>query len=294
MIKIYVQNGTPYVWNAEDWFKLRQEHRIVGNLIGCLANFPRQDNFLGLPLQLLPEEMTLLIEKGIATPVTYACLLEAPSEKVKECYKKYSETNKMEQLQHYEEERKKQVVSMIDRILEGKRRKMLGLNTKKRKRQAETSEGTVSADVAIDRDAILKSELSKTVSVPPTALLVQTFTAEQWMEENDSEPVDWKFPVAQQEILRYKTFKDLWEKGYYITSGHKFGGDYLVYPGDPVKFHAQFIVLCRDSASEMFGSDLISCGRMGCSTRKTFIIASKETDKEDDVINYLSFEWFNK
>lgn len=294
MIKIHVQNGIPCVWSAEDWLKLRQDHRIVGNLIGCLANFPRQDNFLGLPLQLLPEEMTLLIEKGVATPVTYACLLEAPSEKIKECYKKYSETNKTEQLQHYEEERKKQVVSMIDKILEGKRRKMLGLNTKKRKDQEnKPGEASQSEDVAVDRDAILKSELSKTVTLPPTALLVQTFTAEQWMEENNSEPVDWKFPVSQQEILRYKTFKDLWEKGYYITSGHKFGGDYLVYPGDPVKFHAQFIVLCCDSSSKINGSDLVPCGRMGCSTRKTFVIASKASDK-DDTINYLSFEWFNK
>ena len=64
--------------------------------------------------------------------------------------------------------------------------------------------------------------------------------------------------------------------------------------GDPVKFHAQYIVLCRDSSAQMFGSDLILNGRMGCSTRKTFVIASKDSDKEDDVINYLSFEWFSK
>lgn len=31
--------------------------------------------------------------------------------------------------------------------------------------------------------------------------------------------------------LRYKVFKDLWYKGYHLTSGLKYGGDYLVYPG---------------------------------------------------------------
>lgn len=31
---------------------------------------------------------------------------------------------------------------------------------------------------------------------------------------------------------RYAVFKDLWEKGHYITSGSKFGADYLVYPGN--------------------------------------------------------------
>lgn len=44
--------------------------------------------------------------------------------------------------------------------------------------------------------------------------------------------------------LRCKVFSDLWEKGYYITSGEKFGGDYLVYPGDPLKFHSHFIAVC--------------------------------------------------
>lgn len=31
--------------------------------------------------------------------------------------------------------------------------------------------------------------------------------------------------------LKYKVYKDLWERQYYITSGEKFGGDFLVYPG---------------------------------------------------------------
>jgi len=33
------------------------------------------------------------------------------------------------------------------------------------------------------------------------------------------------------ERIRYKVFKDLWSKGYYLTCGMKFGGDFLVYEG---------------------------------------------------------------
>lgn len=33
------------------------------------------------------------------------------------------------------------------------------------------------------------------------------------------------------ERIRYKVFKDLWFKGYYLTCGMKFGGDFLVYEG---------------------------------------------------------------
>ena len=31
--------------------------------------------------------------------------------------------------------------------------------------------------------------------------------------------------------LRYRVFCDLWRKGYHLTNGLKYGGDYLVYPG---------------------------------------------------------------
>ena len=43
---------------------LRQEHHILGKLVGCLPRLPRQNVQLGRPLQLLQEEATLLVEKG--------------------------------------------------------------------------------------------------------------------------------------------------------------------------------------------------------------------------------------
>jgi hypothetical protein len=37
-------------------------------------------------------------------------------------------------------------------------------------------------------------------------------------------------------------FADLHAQGYFLTSGSKFGGDFLAYPGDPNLYHAQFVV----------------------------------------------------
>ena len=48
-----------------DALKLRRSHRIVGNFVGALPCQPHQDIWLGLPLELLPEETTLLLEQGI-------------------------------------------------------------------------------------------------------------------------------------------------------------------------------------------------------------------------------------
>lgn len=53
-----------------------------------------------------------------------------------------------------------------------------------------------------------------------------------WTNKDDIEIVEWKYPSTEKQQLRYKTFKDLWEKGYYLTNGEKFGGDFLAYPGN--------------------------------------------------------------
>ena len=46
---------------------------------------------------------------------------------------------------------------------------------------------------------------------------------------------------------RMFTFKDLWSDSYYVYEGSKFVGDFLVYCGDPVKYHAKYIVICLES-----------------------------------------------
>ncbi len=43
--------------------------------------------------------------------------------------------------------------------------------------------------------------------------------------------LSWNYPETDIDRTRSRVFRDLWDKGYYLTSGGKFGGDYLVYPG---------------------------------------------------------------
>lgn len=51
------------------------------------------------------------------------------------------------------------------------------------------------------------------------------------MSDTENEKKQWKYPETSYEKLKYLVFKDLWNKRFYITEGHKFGVDYLVYPG---------------------------------------------------------------
>ena len=47
-----------------DAVHVREDHRIVGTLVGSLPRLPRQNVQLGLPLQLSAFETRLLVEKG--------------------------------------------------------------------------------------------------------------------------------------------------------------------------------------------------------------------------------------
>ena len=62
--------------------------------------------------------------------------------------------------------------------------------------------------------------------------------------------MDWAsvFPKTSGDELRLLTWQELWKRGFYVTSGDKFGADFLAYPGDPLLFHAKFVVQCCSAA----------------------------------------------
>ncbi|KAI8145352.1 tRNA intron endonuclease [Fennellomyces sp. T-0311] len=174
VIHVKLCGPKPLVFDAEDVKQLRSQHRIVGTLIGTLPRLPLQNAFLGLPLQLLPEETALLVAKNLAC-------MDAP----------------------------------------------------------------------------------------------------------------WSYPNSKDERLRYRVFEYLWSREYYITSGLKFGGDFLVYLGDPMRFHSHFIVSAKDRNSPIAPLDVIAMGRLATNVKKTFVLVSPPENAADDnsTMDVFSIEW---
>ena len=54
-----------------------------------------------------------------------------------------------------------------------------------------------------------------------------------------------RFPRTKDDRLRLDIFRDLWRRGHYMTVGVKFGGDYLVYAGDPSRYHSHFVAFVQ-------------------------------------------------
>lgn len=90
--------------------RLRQDHRIIGELVGSFPKSTRQDAFSGLPLLLLPEEVTLLLEKKIACLVHCSSLEKPPTESLSEKFQEYRNTLFIQQAECLRENRRKQVI----------------------------------------------------------------------------------------------------------------------------------------------------------------------------------------
>ncbi|CEI92847.1 hypothetical protein RMCBS344292_07096 [Rhizopus microsporus] len=92
-------------------------------------------------------------------------------------------------------------------------------------------------------------------------------------------------PSINNSIFRY-----FWSLGYYVTSGYKFGGDYLLYPQDPTCCHSQFIVSIMHFDQNMTTKDAVQMGRLATNVKKKFVLAGSKNETEDEVAVF-SLSW---
>jgi tRNA-splicing endonuclease subunit Sen34 len=125
----------------------------------------------------------------------------------------------------------------------------------------------------------------------------------------------WNYPTSLQERAQCGVFRDLWEKGYFMGIGIKFGGNYLVYPGvyiplvfvprntflmhetnrltfsgDPLRYHSHFVATVLDSpTSTLRPMEIVAHGRLGTATKKAHLLCG--WDDESGQVSYYSIEW---
>ncbi|CAH8526004.1 unnamed protein product [Dicrocoelium dendriticum] len=100
-------------------------------------------------------------------------------------------------------------------------------------------------------------------------------------------------------LLRSQVFADLWSRGNYLTtSSSKMCGDFLVYPGDPLLYHASHVICTYDADEPIRAFQLAAMLRVSNSIRKTLVLATCAHVFEDenpsvngDSILYTSFQW---
>ncbi|KAI0207387.1 tRNA-splicing endonuclease subunit Sen34 [Lamellibrachia satsuma] len=277
---ICVIHGKPYIWNQEDVTILRQEHHILGKLVGCLPRLPRQNVQLGRPLQLLQEEATLLVEKGIAQMCNGSVPVSLPSPEEVDNFQRTRRQLYEDQVELCKVKKREEIQAHEEEIQRGrmvKRQRLL----EEQKTTGQSVVSTQSIHIDTNLDDI------KINTLPEKSCAVQICTATHRCTE--LEAAEWHYPTTEMEHTRYRVFKDLWEKGYYLTSGGKFGGDFLVYPGEPARFHSFYIAVCRPPSQSLTPLDLITLGRLGANVKKTVVLCS--VDQQTDQMCYISLQW---
>lgn len=141
-------------------------------------------------------------------------------------------------------------------------------------------------EIVINPDDIIKDEMTKiSQSMNSKGVHVQIPTQHPF-EVTSSIVTD----VTIENVRKYKVFKDLWNKGFFITTGDSFGCDFLTYPGDPVNFHASQIVNIVDPNKQFDIKFLASCARLSVSVKKKCVFAYTN---DDDAVTYQTLQWDN-
>lgn len=264
LVEVFMEGGVGQVWSADGVRRLREEHRVVGSLVGSSPRHPAT-----LPLILMAEEVQLLKEKRLASVVEVAW--GEGREERRSRAEEHREQSYQEQVEEWRKERKGVIVKMADKIVEGKRRK---LEERRRVDGGDVEE--------VDKEATIRQEVAKIKPITRDMAAVQLFVADPWIREQDKVASSWTFPFTSVLVrTRLFVYKDLWNHGYYLTDGTKFGGDFLAYLGDPVIFHARYIVVCREGAGGQKGrpQDLVALSRLGTCVRKVVLLAWLEGEE---------------
>lgn len=282
--------------------RLRESCRLVGAMVGALAGFRQQDAVHGLPLQLSADEITLAVERGAHVggghsgfsrsrsrspagwvTLTSAAPPEPPDEKppaVVVAPKSISGGKKAKTSVSWNSlALRKSTAAAIESadLARGAGRELEEKPWKAR------SAGHVFALATLT----LPPPLQKLASADGKVLVAVTTAAPcagKAAKPLQPPPV-WTHPATAAEALRYRVFLDLHERGcgcdsvslaaeadpatrrYTMTSGAKFGGDYLAYPGDPVLYHAQYTVRCVHHDAPQHPLALAAATRMAHAAR---------------------------
>ncbi|KAJ2156690.1 tRNA-splicing endonuclease subunit [Coemansia sp. RSA 552] len=99
-----------------------------------------------------------------------------------------------------------------------------------------------------------------------------------------------QWPQTDHDQLRFRLYRDFHNRGYYLTRGIKFGGDYLLYPGDPLRYHSSHVVsLLPNRTDKITPREIVTLGRVCTAVNKTRVLSSWNNDK--DCFTHINLNW---
>jgi tRNA-splicing endonuclease subunit Sen34 len=289
---------------------VRRNHNICGMLIGTIPNLSQQNVFLGIPLELMPEEARVLVERGAAYIVDDADVHRQT----------FSEMSREERLKWLEEmdRRGEEVTRGTEELKEMRKDKALkekGL----RREVLEKSEASVADAEAEQVDAVAEtmsglgfimkgssftdtsstaSLAESTASTAETSLFdsapaspapsvlsstPKTSSAKHFVTPTTSyPPIPNPLDASSRQLptvpKSFPLFRYLHSLGYYHMPGLRFGCHYNAYPGDPLRYHSHFAATGLGWDDEFELLDVVGGGRLATGTKKAYMIGGEDVD----------------
>ncbi|KAG6005913.1 hypothetical protein E4U21_007547 [Claviceps maximensis] len=255
---------------------LRRREHINGTLVGTTPQQPTQNVFLGLPLELRPEEVDNLLNRNLACVVDGAdvhnhALQSDRNAASRRCY--------------------------ITSLRNNKQVARLTLSQRSASRMAEKAACPESSCQDVKslhpgrNGETLKSNQGKTIKCDDqntnVGLLAVTPVSSVTLVTSVSVPHD------ASRTIKPSLCGFLQSRGHYTTPGLRFGSRYSVYPGDPLRFHAHFMANEYAWEEQIPILDIVGGGRLATAVKKAFLIGGHDASMSSDPgsIRTYSIEW---
>ncbi|KAL5404428.1 hypothetical protein PMIN06_008233 [Paraphaeosphaeria minitans] len=241
----------------------RRTHNVIGVLVGTIPNLSQQNVFLGIPLELQPEEARVLVEQGHAYVVDDAVVH-------REGFLEMSRDDRLSYLRDLDEQGAEMSREVVRRANERSEQVLWEKGLRPSKRGGDSTpkdvgsslfdgdEPTVPA-VKVPEKKLETTYITPTTSYPPLF-----------------KPQPSHAPGLPEVPKSFPLFRYLHTKGYFMMPGLRFGCHYSVYPGDPLRFHSHFLATGMGWDEEFDLLDIVGGGRLGTGVKKAYLIGGEE------------------
>lgn len=264
--------------------RLRRHHNINGLLVGTTPQQPTQNIFLGLPIELRGEEASALVSAGAAFVVDDAA-----------AHRDALTNGTPGASNAYVESLRRSKVAAQKAIAEQKAQKAADAASRhekdrsKAKARRTSVTGFPDGETSIFDGDVSQKQQNKKQQVDRAPKLAVTPTSSDDLVPT-SVYVQHTLPID--EVPKGPLCRLLQRTGYFMTPGLRFGSQYSVYPGDPLRFHAHFMANEYGWDEPIPTLEIVEGGRLATAVKKAFVIGGQAQDAEEEGdVKTFSIEW---
>lgn len=262
--------GRYLVFDHDDISLLRRHHDVCGVLTGTVPQSPTQNVFLGVPLEVRQEDVTVLVEAGVAavrdenqTQLAGLDVAEAPRRHYVDALRLKRKT--------------------VERAYQSHLEKRLSTKDFAHSLSRNPSLPVEDAQVHSPQAHLPPLDVSNTYVKAPICSVSPTVIRDlqTGISHGSTAALHLRSPLHMR----------LHAGRFFMTPGLRFGAHFSVYPGDPFRYHAHFLANDYKWDDEIPLLDLVGAGRLSTAVKKGFLAGGEVSTHLSRQARVFCVEW---